>query len=72
MLLFLACFRLGLLFMPLDADGEVDLVLGVGVGVVGRADATADAADDATEDAVPAHLQEVGNLAVVAARDVPQ
>lgn len=50
--------------MPQNADGEVHLILGVGVGV--------DAADDATEGTVPSHLQEVGNGAVVAAGDVTE
>lgn len=47
-----------------DADGEVHLVFGVGVG--------GDAVDAAVEDVGPAHLQEGGQLLVVAARDEPQ
>lgn len=47
-----------------DADGEVHLVFGVGVG--------GDAVDAAFEDVGPAHLQKGGQLRVVAARDEPQ
>lgn len=47
-----------------DADGEVYLVLGVGVGV--------EAVDAAIEDVCPTHLQEGGKLLVVAARDEAQ
>lgn len=50
--------------MPQDADGEVHLILGVGVGV--------EAADDATEGTVPSHLQKVSDGAVVAAGDVTE
>ena len=47
-----------------DADGEVYLVLGMGVGV--------EAVDAAVEDVCPTHLQEGGKLLVVAARDEAQ